>query len=67
MQCNIDSTGRKIRGINAVILILVALLVWWIEWPLWIAIVLALSGLFSGYEALKGWCVLRAMGFKTRY
>ena len=67
MQCNIDSKGRKIRGINALILILASLLIWWFSWPTWIVVVLGLSGLFSAYEALTSWCVLRALGVKTKY
>jgi hypothetical protein len=67
MQCNIDSKGRWLRGINALLLIGAAVLSWWMKWPLWIAIALGAIGLFCGYEALKGWCVLRACGIKTRY
>ena len=67
MQCNIDSMGRKIRGINAVVLLLVALLAWMIQWPAWIVIVSLVCGLFAGFEALKGWCVLRALGIKTKF
>ena len=67
MQCNIDSKGRRIRGINAVVLTATAAVAWWMDWPIWIAIVLGLGGLFSGFEALKGWCALRAMGIKTKY
>jgi hypothetical protein len=65
--CNIDSKGRWIRGINSLLLLAAAAIVWWMSWPTWIAIVLLAAGLFSGYEALKGWCALRAMGIKTKY
>ena len=65
--CNIDSKGRKIRATSAVLLILSAAVAWWMDWPIWIAIVLGTSGLFCGYEAFKGWCALRAMGIKTKY
>jgi hypothetical protein len=67
MVCNIDSKGRWIRGINSLVLIFAALAVWWKGWPVWIAVVLGASGLFSGYEAVRGWCALRAMGIKTKY
>lgn len=67
MHCNIDSKGRTIRAINAFILMLVALFVWWIQWPVWISAILGACGLFSGFEAAKGWCALRAMGIKTKY
>jgi hypothetical protein len=35
--------------------------------PLPVRILLALSGLFAGFEAAKGWCLLRACGIKTKY
>ena len=31
-----------------------------------LALVLALSGAFVLFEALRGWCALRACGIKTR-
>jgi uncharacterized membrane protein len=33
----------------------------------WVIGVLAGSGIFALYEALRGWCVLRACGIKTKY
>lgn len=35
---------------------------WWV----WIvAVILAASGMLGLYEARKGWCMMRAMGFRT--
>ena len=32
----------------------------------WLGAVLAVSGVFVLFEAVRGWCVLRACGLKTR-
>lgn len=34
---------------------------------LWLAIVLAIMGGFTMFEALRGWCALRACGLKTKF
>lgn len=50
MKKNIDTTGRVLRFILAVILLVYAYIAW-----SWIALVL---GIFTLYEALASWCVL---------
>ncbi len=75
MQCNIDAKGKSIRLISGIIvtvlslllLILAAVGVFNGTWP-WVAggVMLALGG-FQIFEARAGWCVVRAMGFKTRF
>jgi len=72
LQCNIDSKGklaRLIYGIVLVVIGIVMLFAWAIPssaaiaWT--ITIVLILGGGFAIFEARAGWCVIRAMGFKT--
>jgi len=74
MQCNIDARGKAARlriGIIESALALVVLAVAAItqvggSW-LWIAGgLLAAGGAFAIFEARAGWCVVRAMGFRTR-
>ena len=36
------------------------------EWPFYAGLALVIVGLFGIFEGLAGWCVVRAMGFKTR-
>ena len=73
MQCNIDARGKAARlkaGILALIgsLILTGLIVggvfegtiWWL-----MAGGSAFGGAFAIFEARAGWCIVRAMGFKT--
>ena len=73
MQCNIDSKGKAVRWVSGVVtlivgvilvgLILTGVLAGYISWA--VAGVLTTTGLFQIYEGWCGWCVIRAMGFKT--
>ena len=73
-ECNIDDRGRAVRmklGIRLVIisLILAALTSFEIlPTPLgWLATAASFGGgAFTIWEARMGWCVVRAMGFKTK-
>jgi hypothetical protein len=73
MQCNIDAKGKAVRlkmGITTIIfaIILAALVLtevlssnlWW-----YAVAAVTFGGAFSIFEARAGWCVVRAMGFKT--
>jgi hypothetical protein len=64
--CNIDRRGRMLRFASGAILLLAAGLFYFQgePWPAWI---LAAAALFTWFEAARGWCVLRAFGFRTRY
>ncbi len=72
MQCNIDQKGRVARIITGALTDaagagLVA--AWFLEilpqWALFAGIGAMIGGTFSLFEGLKGWCIVRAMGFKT--
>ena len=73
-ECNIDARGKAVRlklGIRLVIigLILVALTYFEIIPTTlgWLATAASLGGgVFTIWESRKGWCVVRAMGFKTK-
>jgi uncharacterized membrane protein HdeD (DUF308 family) len=73
MQCNIDARGKAVRLINGIVGLiagLVLLFAWalphggWVAWT--VTGVVLLFSAFSIFEARAGWCVVRAMGFKTR-
>jgi hypothetical protein len=74
MQCNINEQGRKARiysgticaGAGAVLVAIAYFRFGLFSWPGVIAAGLLLAGLFQIYEGKKGWCVVRAMGIKTR-
>lgn len=74
MHCNIDAKGKAVRlilgavaeGIGLLLLTLAAVGMIDGRWP-WIVGGVALTIGFIGiFESLAGWCVLRAMGFKTK-
>ncbi len=72
LTCNIDRGGRIYRGVLGIVLLAIALF-WYSALPgqrdFWAYIgpaLFALVGLFKLFEALVGWCALRAMGIKTR-
>jgi len=71
-HCNIDSKGKRVRFVNGILMLLgglVAIFLWAIPagglWPSLVSILLIAAGAISLFEAGTGWCVLRAMGFKT--
>ncbi len=73
LACNIDQQGRSVRyRIGWVFLALSAVVyvggsrLTGSSVPLLVGSVLALVGLFSLFEANRGWCLMRALGFKTK-
>jgi hypothetical protein len=73
LQCNIDAKGKVVRLIWGVLLLIGGALLL-VLWPLrdggavaWtVSIVVMLGGAFAIFESRAGWCVVRALGFKTR-
>ncbi len=72
LQCNIDARGklaRLIYGLVLVVLGAVLLIVWALPaggfWPWAVTVMCLLGGAFAIFEARAGWCVMRAMGFRT--
>jgi hypothetical protein len=61
---NIGRTGRIVRGLLGLALIISGLLA--SRHSLWLGILLIAFGLFGLFEALRGWCLARACGIKTR-
>lgn len=61
---NIDNKGRLIRGISALALLVGSGFGFTLSF--WLGITLLGSGVFVAFEALRGWCALRACGIKTK-
>lgn len=64
MARNIDNRGRLVRGISALALLVGAGFGFTVSW--WLGGLLLASALFVAFEALRGWCALRACGIKTK-
>jgi len=61
---NIDNRGRLARGIMGSILLVAGLVAVFFLW--WIGLILLASAAFVLFEAIRGWCGLRACGIKTK-
>ena len=61
---NIDNKGRIIRGLGALALLVGAGFGFSVS--VWLGIALMALGVFVAFEALRGWCALRACGIKTK-
>jgi hypothetical protein len=62
---NISNRGRLMRGITALILFVGA--AFGLRVSVWLTVGLGIAGAFVLFEALRGWCALRACGIKTKY
>jgi len=62
---NINGTGRILRALWALLLCVGAWFAFRVSPVLTVALLLGAA--FALFEALRGWCVLRACGVKTRY
>jgi hypothetical protein len=61
---NLGTGGRIVRGLTGLLLLGGAILAF--EPIPWLALLLGVSAVFVLFEALRGWCVLRACGIKTK-
>jgi hypothetical protein len=61
---NISFQGRMARGITGAILLIIGIIL--ADDTLWASIPLVVIGLFCIFEAVRGWCFLRACGVRTK-
>jgi len=61
---NIDNRGRLARGVIGGVLLVAGLIAVFFVW--WLGLILLGSAGFVLFEAIRGWCGLRACGIKTR-
>ena len=74
VQCNIDAKGRAVRLLSGILhcavglgLAVLAGVAYADRWWLWaLSAALVAAGIYQVFEGWAGWCVVRAMGFKTR-
>ncbi len=65
MKCNIDRRGRLLRAILGLLLLGGGIyLVVWTDHAFWGTGAIA-AGAFGLFEAIKGWCAVRALGLDT--
>lgn len=63
MKQNIDTKGRLARGGLGLVFLLAA--AWFFPQNRLLASLFCVCGLFTLFEAYRGWCGLRACGIKT--
>lgn len=61
---NLSNTGRLVRGLGALALLIGDGFGFFVS--VWVGAGLAVGGVFVLFEALRGWCMMRACGIKTR-
>jgi hypothetical protein len=61
---NIDRAGRIVRGALSLCSFIGATFAFGDS--AWLGVVLAVFGVFTLFEALRGWCAVRACGIKTK-
>ena len=61
---NIKRQGRIARGVIGSLCLIAGIIT--VDYKLWLGLVLVGAGLFAIYEALRGWCLARACGIKTK-
>ena len=61
---NITRLGRILSAVWGLALAITGVLLW--ARSKWICLVLVASGAFALYEAVRGWCIMRACGIKTK-
>jgi hypothetical protein len=61
---NIGRRGRIARAVLGAILVMVGISLAWAAW--WACVIVLVAGVFTLFEAARGWCWLRACGIKTR-
>lgn len=61
---NIGFQGRIVRGVLGALLLIAGIIM--ADHELWICLLLVSIGLFVLFEAVRGWCLARACGIKTK-
>ena len=74
LHCNIDAKGKAIRLVYGLVLLSagLAMMLFWavpgrsmLAWA--VSLLCLASGAFVIFESRAGWCVVRALGIKTRF
>jgi hypothetical protein len=61
---NLERRGRLVRGVGGIVFVAGGAALRSRNVP--VAVILIISGGFMLFEAVRGWCVMRACGIKTK-
>jgi hypothetical protein len=62
---NLDHHGRIARGVIGALCLIAGIVV--VDYVLWLGLIFVAAGLFAIFESIRGWCVVRACGIKTKF
>jgi hypothetical protein len=61
---NLKRQGRIARGVIGTLCLIAGIVL--VDFVLWLGLIFVVAGLFAIFEALRGWCLARAWGVKTK-
>ena len=61
---NINHRGRIARGVIGTLCLIAGIVT--VDFKLSVGLVFVVAGLFALFEAMRGWCLARACGVKTK-
>ncbi|HVU06960.1 MAG TPA: YgaP-like transmembrane domain [Verrucomicrobiae bacterium] len=64
LKRNLDHRGRRARGVMGALMLIAGIVI--VDYVFWLGIVFVAAGLFAIFEAIRGWCLMRACGIRTK-
>ncbi|HEY4414895.1 MAG TPA: YgaP-like transmembrane domain [Verrucomicrobiae bacterium] len=61
---NLKRSGRIARGVIGTVCLIAGIVL--VDRTLWLGLIFVAAGLFAIFEALRGWCLIRACGIRTK-
>jgi len=61
---NLKRQGRIARGVVGSLCLIAGIIL--VDYFFWLGLIFVAAGLFAIFESLRGWCLLRACGLKTK-
>jgi hypothetical protein len=62
---NLDYRGRMVRGVIGTVCLIAGIII--VDFALWLGLIFVAAGLFAIFESIRGWCLVRACGIKTKF
>jgi membrane protein implicated in regulation of membrane protease activity len=63
---NLDRHGRMARGVIGALCLIAGIIIAG-DYNLWLGLIFVAAGLFAIFESIRGWCLVRACGIKTKF
>jgi hypothetical protein len=63
---NLDRHGRMARGVIGALCLIAGIIIAG-DHILWLGLIFVAAGLFAIFESIRGWCLVRACGIKTKF